>query len=114
MKPVHNADIEVVAQHHSPFFVSKQRFEGVKPFDNRLYSRYRDESTDVIDAVVVARGLQLICMRWANLRKKVLYILDMFDSDPDADALASSRPQMSTAAPTSPSLLSMSSSSSYC
>lgn len=56
VKPVHDSDMAVTAQHDSPFFVI-QTGERIELFGNRLSSSDRGETTDVVDALVVKQSL---------------------------------------------------------
>lgn len=64
--------------------------KAVEKLQNRLYTPDRDETTAVLELMVAEESLPLNSMRWVKVMKTVLLILDLFDSDPDVDALVCS------------------------
>lgn len=80
----------VIAQHHSPLFVTTQKVRRVKRLDNSLDSGDRDEGTIVIKAVTLGGSLLLSSMRCINSTKKVLRISHLVNFDPDDYMLVSS------------------------
>lgn len=70
VKLVHDSNMAHIAQHHSFFFVTIRRVEGVEQLDKNLFSGDCNELTALIDAVMMEGSLQLRDMRWVNLTKR--------------------------------------------
>lgn len=90
MTLIHDSDTAVIAEPHSPFFVTIQKVEGFEQLDIGLYSSNRNKANAVIEAVVSEGRLHLSSMCSVIVTKRVLHILDNIDSDPDDDGLVSS------------------------
>lgn len=90
VRPGYDSIMEVITQHHSPSFVTIQKVGRLKWVDKGVYSGEKDDATATIDAVLAEGSLQLCSMRWVNLTKTVLHILDLVDYDPDVYELVSS------------------------
>lgn len=58
-------------QHHSPFYTTIRNIEAVEELENRLGSGYKDETTAVIEVLLVNGSILLTGKRLVNDTKKM-------------------------------------------